>query len=359
MTLEPFPGVIRSLIAMLSGGVYLGNSLFSIVALGFSLMPRKMDLEDQIGRRLRLRSLHVFFTVAQRGSMAKAAAQLGISTPTVSELIADLEHGLGVRLLDRSPKGVEPTGYGHALLRRTLVVFDELKQGIKDIEFWADPTAGEVRIASTATLTAVVLSQVIERFARQNPRAVVHQDEVTVFAANLSALRERKYDLMLARLDRPLASEEDDLNVEILFHDRMILAAGMHTRWARRRKIDLAELADEPWILSAPNTWNYARLMEAFQMRGLPMPKASAVTLSTPLRVHLLATGPYIASMSLRLHTDRHAIKVLPVDLPDGTTPIGLITLKNRTLSPVVECFIEHIRNFARPMREERPAPRR
>src|SRR5215467_4034956 len=111
-------------------------------------MLRKIDWESQIGRRLRLRDLHVFFTVAQRGSMAKAAAQLGVSTPTVSEVIADLEHGLGVRLLDRSPKGVEPTRYGEALLKRTLTVFDELKQSIKDIEYLADPTAGEIRIAS-------------------------------------------------------------------------------------------------------------------------------------------------------------------------------------------------------------------
>src|ERR1700752_3489381 len=98
-------------------------------------MLKKIDWDSQVGRRLRLRDLHVFFTVAQCGSMAKAAAQLGVSTPTVSEMIADLEQGIGVRLLDRSPRGVEPTRYGHALLKRTLVIFDELKQSIKDIEY--------------------------------------------------------------------------------------------------------------------------------------------------------------------------------------------------------------------------------
>jgi DNA-binding transcriptional LysR family regulator len=325
-------------------------------------MLRKIDWDSQIGRRLRLRDLHVLFTVAQRGSMAKAAAQLGVSTPTVSEVITDLEHELGVRLLDRSPQGVEPTRYGHALLKRTLIVFDELKQSIKDIEYLADPTLGEVRIACTIAVTATILPQVVQRFAQQHPRAVVHQDDVTIFAANLSGLRERKYDLSLTRLDRPLTDEDDDLNVEILFDDRMVLAAGMHTRWARRRKIDLAELADEPWILSAPYTWNYARLTEAFQERGLPMPTASAVIQSALLRAHLLANGPYIASLahsSTRLHTDRYAIKVLPVDLPDRTTPVGIITLKNRTLSPVVERFIEYVRDFTRPMREGRPAPKR
>jgi molybdenum-dependent DNA-binding transcriptional regulator ModE len=66
-------------------------------------MLRKIDWDNQIGHRLRLRDLHVFFTVAQDGSMSKAAARIGVSTPTVSEVIAGLEHGLGVRLFDRGP----------------------------------------------------------------------------------------------------------------------------------------------------------------------------------------------------------------------------------------------------------------
>src|SRR5262245_11336614 len=98
-------------------------------------MTNKVDWERQMGRRLKLRDLHVLFTMVQRGSMGKAAQQLGISQPAVSEVIADLEHALGVRLLDRSPLGIEPTIYGSALLKRSLTVFDELKQSVTDIEF--------------------------------------------------------------------------------------------------------------------------------------------------------------------------------------------------------------------------------
>src|SRR5437016_762916 len=111
-------------------------------------MLRKIDWESQIGRRLRLRDLHVFHTVVHQRSMAKAAVQLGVTQPAVSEVIADLEHALGVRLLDRSPQGVEPTMYGNALLKRSIAVFDELKQSIRDIEFLSDATTGEVRIGS-------------------------------------------------------------------------------------------------------------------------------------------------------------------------------------------------------------------
>ena len=105
-------------------------------------MARKIDWESQIGRRLKLRDLHVFVTIVQRGSMAKAAEHLGVSQPAVSEIIADLEHAVGVRLLDRGPQGVTPTMYGQEMIERSRAAFDELKQGITAIEALADPTVG-------------------------------------------------------------------------------------------------------------------------------------------------------------------------------------------------------------------------
>src|SRR5260370_34253353 len=144
---------------------YRGNSLSSFTPEGTSLMLRKIDWESQIGRRLKLRDLHVFSTVVQFGSMAKAARHLGVSHPAVSEVIADLEHALGVRLLDRSARGIEPTIYGGALLKRSVVVFDELKQSIRDIEFLSDATTGEVRIGCSEALCYTLLPEITLRFS--------------------------------------------------------------------------------------------------------------------------------------------------------------------------------------------------
>src|SRR5262247_3870529 len=104
---------------------YKGNSLFNFIPERASLMPGKIDWESQIGRRLRLRDLHVFSTVVQRGSMAKAAQILGVSAPAVSEVIANLEQTLGVRLLDRNAHGVALTIFGDALFKRSAAAFDE------------------------------------------------------------------------------------------------------------------------------------------------------------------------------------------------------------------------------------------
>jgi DNA-binding transcriptional LysR family regulator len=316
-------------------------------------MARKIDWESQIGRRLRLRDLHVFFTVVERGSMAKAAAQLGVSQPAVSEVIADLEHALGVRLLDRNSQGVEPTVYGRALLKRGTVVFDELKQSIRDIEFLADPTAGEVRIGCAESLAAGVLPPVIQRFSAQYPRVSMHFNQMITPTLDLPELRARKLDLVIARvrMGGPLTSEGDDLNIETIYHDDLVVAAGLQTQWARRQKIDLAELVDEPWILQPANSWNDAILGEAFRARGLPMPKAALTTFSVHLRASLLTLGPFLTSFPgsvLRVNAGRFSLKALPVDLPKQPWPVAIVTLKNRTLSPVVQLFIDHVRAFGR-----------
>ncbi len=312
-------------------------------------MPKKIDWETEIGRRLRLRDLHAFFAVAKYASMAKAAQQLGVSQPAISKVIGDLEHALGVRLFDRSRRGVEPTIYGHALLKRGLVAFDELKQGVRDIEFLADPTIGDVKIQCSDTIAATILPQLLGRFFERYPRVVLHVDTMISQTTGLPALLARKYDLSLGRLSMPLPDEflSEDLDIEFLLDDQLVVAAGSHSRWARRRKIDLAELAGELWILQPPYSWNHARLTEAFHRQGLDMPKTNLVTLSMSLIVHFLSNGPFVTAFprSVVLH---NSLKELPVDFPTRPWPVALVTLKNRTLSPVVERFIECAREVAK-----------
>src|SRR6185436_5653901 len=136
-----------------------------------------MRWEDRIGRRLKLRDLHVLSAVVQWGSMAKAAQHLAVSQPVVSAAIADLEHEVGVRLLDRSRRGVEPTSYGRALLKHGAIAFDALKEAVRGINFLADPNDGELRIACTEWIEAGLLPVVIDRILQNYPRILFHVDQ--------------------------------------------------------------------------------------------------------------------------------------------------------------------------------------
>src|SRR5262249_30678743 len=130
----------------------------------------KLDCEHEIGRRIRLRDLHIFLTVSQRGSMAQAAAQLGVSQPAVSGVIAELERALGVPLFERSTRGVKPTMFARAMLDRSVAAFDELKQGIRTLENLADPTAGELWIGCIESVSALVLPPIVQKFMREYSR---------------------------------------------------------------------------------------------------------------------------------------------------------------------------------------------
>jgi DNA-binding transcriptional LysR family regulator len=314
-------------------------------------MARKIDWERQIGRRLRLHDLHVFFTVAQRGSMAKAALHLGVSQPAVSEVIAGLEHAIGVRLLDRSRRGVEPTAYGRALLKRSRVVFDELKQGIKDIEFLADPTAGELHIGCPESIATSLLPPVIQRFSQHYPGVVLRVKEAISPNLELPELRERSLDLVLERLTRPLGEEDTDLDVEFLFDDWIMIAAGKQHPLAHKRDIKLADLVNETWILTPPGSWMHASVSDVFRARGLEVPRISSMTFSVHLRAYLLASGPFVSTFAhtfLLFNANRLSLKVLPVDFPIQPWPLAIFTLKNRTLNPVAQLFIDHLRAFTR-----------
>src|SRR5258708_10811925 len=129
-----------------------------------------MDWSDRIGRRVRLRDLHIVLAVAEAGSMAKASARLSISHPVVSKAISELEQTLGVSLFDRSSQGVVPTPYGRALLDAAVNVFDEMRQGFKRIEFLADPTSGELAVGCPEIILAGVLPAITEHFLGQHPR---------------------------------------------------------------------------------------------------------------------------------------------------------------------------------------------
>lgn len=314
-----------------------------------------LNWENRIGRRLKLRDLQILSTVAEWGSMAKGATHLGMSQQAVSEAIASLESALRVRLLDRSPRGIEPTIYARALLKRGHVVFDELKQGIRDIEFLADPTVGEVRIGCPESMTAAFVPAIVDRLSRQYPRVVVHMSNAQTAEQEFRELRERTVDLMVGRVLRPLV--DNDVNMEILCKDEFLVVAGSRSRWARRRRITLEELRDEPWVLFPNNSLIASYVAEALRANGLEPPRASVTSFSLHARMQLLASGRFLTVMFgsvLRRNAKHWSLRVLPVDLGIPPVPIAIFTLKNRTLSPVAELFIKHAKAVSKALTSNR-----
>jgi DNA-binding transcriptional LysR family regulator len=269
-----------------------------------------MQLSDRIGLRVKLHDLHVLMTVVQAGNMSKAAALLNTTQPAISRSIAELERTIGVRLLDRNSQGVEVTEYGRGLLDGGAAVFDDLRQAVKDIKFLADPTAGEVRIGCSNILGANFVSAVIHRLSRQYPHLVFHL--VTGYVEVLHReLSERNVDLVISARLGVLVDERPEF--ESLFDDQYVIVAGAQNPWARRRKIELAELVNEPWVLPPPRSVVASLALETFRAGGLGYPRTIVITESPQARFNLPATGSFLTMFSasaLRFPTRRTEIKV-------------------------------------------------
>jgi DNA-binding transcriptional LysR family regulator len=307
-----------------------------------------MQLSDRIGFRVKLHDLHVLMAVVQAGNMSKAAALLNTTQPAISRSIAELERTIGVRLLDRNSQGVEVTEYGRVLLDGGAAVFDDLRQAVKNIKFLADPTAGEVRIGCNHVLAGSFVSAAIQRLSRQHPRIVFHL--ITAQAESLHReLSERNVDFLIAaRWGSPF---DERLEFESLFDDQYVIVAGAQNPWAQRRKIELAELVNEPWVLPPPGSVVASLALEAFRASGLDYPRTVVVTESPQARFNLPATGSFLTMFSasaLRFPTRRTEVKALPVQLPMAPVPNGIVTLKNRTRSSVARLFIKHAREVAK-----------
>ena len=313
-------------------------------------MDKRVDWEARVGRRVRLRDLHILMAVVQCGSMAKAAVHLGVSQPAVSEAIADLESALGVRLLDRSRRGVELTNYGTTLLKYGKAAFDELRQGVKEIEFLSDPTAGELRIGCPESISSGPLLPIIERLSERYPRVRVHVEQFSTPTLEFPELERRDIDLVLARLNpAPANKPADSVNVEILFNDRFCFAAGVGSQWARRRKINLAELVGEPWILTPLDSPGSAAVMEVFRVNGLALTRISVTTYSVHLRNGLVANGRFLTALpaSILALNSGHLCE-LPIALPMPPWPVAIVTAKKRALNPAVRLFEDCARAVAK-----------
>lgn len=170
-----------------------------------------MKWTDRIGRRVKLRDLHIALAVAEAGSMTRAAEDLAVSYPVVSKTISELEHTLGVKLFDRSISGVQPTHYGRALLKSGVAVFDEMRKALQQIDFIKQPDGGELRIGSSIVTDAGLLPAIMERFSQDFPRAGVHVLPENIAIQQYDNLRDRKVELVFGRLPTPM--NEPDLVV--------------------------------------------------------------------------------------------------------------------------------------------------
>ena len=309
-----------------------------------------MPWNDRTKRRLKLRDLDILMAIINTGSMGKAADRLNLSQPAVSKAMAELEAAVGVQLLDRSRRGVVPTTFGVALGKRSIAIFNDLRQGVQEIDFLSDPTkGGEIRIGTTDPIMAAIVSPVIDRLSRKYPQMFFHivpGDTATLYRD----VTERHIEVAICRM---IGRLPDELAAEILFYDSVAVMTAAKNPLTRRRNLTLADLAGEPWVLYPYDSFFGAVIAEIFRANGHEPPRPRVSSSSNFVQDELLATGRFLAVLPgfmLKVPGRHPRLKALHVKLPNPRMPIALITLKDRMLTPLAQLFIERVRAVTKPM---------
>lgn len=309
-----------------------------------------MDADARLARRLKLHELHALLAAAQTGSLAKAAGQLALTQPAISKAVAELEAKLGLRLLDRTARGVAPTAEGKVLIARALNIFAELRHVTEEFEAMADPTAGELRVVGAPILVAGFLPRVLTRLAQDRPG--LRYDVLEVEPEGQSrALRSRVADIMVGRAPQGVQSE--GITFEPLYEERLFIVAGAKHPLVRKRKVTSDDLRQQHWILPLPDTVIGRLTATSLAALGVPTERPAVTSMSMPLRFQLLATGQFLTTLPgslLHLSEMGPMLRPLPFDLPQSASDVGLATLRDVSLPPVARLFAQYAREVAKPL---------
>jgi len=299
-----------------------------------------MPINPSALQRLKLRDLRMLRAIASTGSMVAAAEQLGVTQSAVSKAIGEMEATLGIRLVERVPNGTELTAAGAILVQRAGVIFDELAEGFRELVHLADPSQGEIRIGTTEPNTEI-LAWMIQRVTGSHPRIqfkVMISDSDTLIAE----LRNRRLDVAITRWAS--GPGDDDLACATLFAAPLMVMADRRHPILRRRTVGLAELIDQPWTLSPPDTFLGQIVAQVFRAQGLALPHTTVTSVSIAMRLAMMANGRFLSVLPRTMlyhRTNRAWLRAVAVPLGGSTGDIALVSLRKRQPSATTRLFTD------------------
>ena len=196
--------------------------------------------------------MKVLREVAAHGSFSAAAEALSFTQSAVSQQVAALEREAGAKLLERGSRGVRLTDAGRALVSHADVILARIEDAEEELAALAGLRGGRLRIASFQSAGATLVPHAVKAFHDRHPKVELSMIEAEPDEAQVR-LRTGDIDLALVYDFEPLPDTlGDDLELTHLIDDRYDAVLAVDHPLAGRKRIRLADLADEPWIASSP-----------------------------------------------------------------------------------------------------------
>lgn len=303
---------------------------------------------------LELRDIEYFAVVAEHGSIGRAAEALELSQPALSKSLRRLEQSIDAKVVKRTPKGVELTPVGSALLaqvRRLRLMLNDISREAADL---SQGRAGHLRVGTPGGFALDLVPTACDAMLKEAPKVTMNI-AVCERDASMTGLRNGKLDLAIITVQAP---HHEDMGEEYLFDEEFVVYVAANHRLAKRKQLTLADLVQERWATGFTNGPPERRLSQAFEDAGLPPPKFAIQTAFLPIRYHLVAASDFLSFNSRRMvryAAARLRIRELHVKDLAYTRRVGVYYRKDAYLSPAARRFIEILKATAREIAKDKP----
>jgi DNA-binding transcriptional LysR family regulator len=314
-------------------------------------MPARVLPDWYLRSRLKMRQVLLLVALDEQRNMHRAAASLRMTQPAATRLLGGLERMLGMKLFERGPRGLVPNAYGESLIRHARAMLATLDHAREEMNALAEGAAGRIALGALLVAAPVLVPLALARFKRSHPHHTVLVQEGSATAL-LPALRRGELDLVVGRVSSDVPSE--GLEFEAFYSEPMQVVARPGHRIARRRTLRLRDLADETWIVPAPDAPYRRRLDAAFRQAGVAPPRKLVESVSVAVNKMLVQRSDLLGVMPRTVAREYAALgllRVLPLKLPPPSGPVGVITAGGRPLPPGGAELIQALREAARQRR--------
>lgn len=304
---------------------------------------------------MELRDIEYFAVIAAHRHLGRAAEALGLGQPALSLSLRRLENAAGAKLVKRTPKGVELTDVGRALLshvHRLQTARDDLAREVSDL---AHGHSGHLRIGTSPAIANGLLAEACSALLKDALRVKLDVSITATTSVLLAALRKGELDIIVPYMLKPPG---EDVVQEPLWDDEFVVYASARHRLAKRRSVVLADLVHERWAATmASATVARQSLQTTFEERGLPAPQIALTSEGVEMNRRMVATSDLLGVASRRPvehHAPRLGLKIIPVKDVNWIRPVFLVYRKDGYLSPVARRLIEILRSMAKEIAAKR-----
>ncbi|WP_137844740.1 LysR substrate-binding domain-containing protein [Microbacterium sp. 2FI] len=299
-----------------------------------------MATDRLLDGRLKIRHLVLVTTIADEGTLVRAAETLHISQPVVTRGLREIEELLGVPLFERLPRGVVPTQYGYPFIERARSVLAELRTAGEEVRLLQSGQLGTVTVGTHLAGSNLLLPRAIAALKAEHPRLTVIVREGTPDTLQ-QLLLAGDLDLTVGRLSStvPVRLEQERLHQEPI---RLVARAGHPVHTGSRKS--LADLVTFPWIFPVAQTALRAELEAVFFHEGLPLPADRVECTSMLTLRNLLISTDVIAALPMFIAVDDAELRILDTPLSSIRRSVGVTMLKDRAPSAPAAAILTHLR---------------